>query len=324
MDVPRALAMLERATWAARAFSRYDRESVDRIVRSVGKEALAHAEEYADWAVRETGFGVAEHKVIKNIACSSGIVDAYRDHDYVTPRIDADAKLVRVPRPAGVVLGLTPSTNPVCTVYFKILVALMTRNAVVISPHPAAKRVCAAAARTLAEAATEAGAPDGVVQVVEDPSIPLINALMTDPRTSVIVATGGTAMVRSAYRSGNPALGVGPANVPVLVDATADLARAATRIVDSKSFDNSILCTNESVLIAEEPGADRLLALMKRAGAHLLTEAERDRVRDTVFPDGRFDTAVVGKDASWIAQRAGVRVGPGTRVLLAPFELAVP
>jgi acyl-CoA reductase-like NAD-dependent aldehyde dehydrogenase len=323
-QVPAALAMLERATWAARAFARYDKESVDQIVRAVGKTALEHAEEYADRAVRETGFGVAEHKVIKNIACSRGIVDAYRDHDYVTPRIDAAAKVVRVPLPAGVVLALTPSTNPVCTVYFKVLLALMTRNAVVISPHPAAKRVCAAAANALAEAATAAGAPDGVVQAVEETTIPLINALMADRRTSVIVATGGTAMVRSAYRSGNPALGVGPANVPVLVDATADLAKAATRIVDSKAFDNSILCTNESVLIAEDQIADRLLGLMKRAGAHPLTEPERDRVRDAVFPDGRFDTAFVGKDAAWIAQRAGVRVDPGTRVLLAPFELAVP
>ncbi len=323
-EVPRALAMLERATWAARAFSRYGKESVDQIVQAVGKVAAAHAEEYAERAVQETGFGVAEHKVIKNIACSQGIVDAYRDHDYVTPRVDADAKIVRVPRPAGVVLALTPSTNPVCTVYFKILLALMTRNAVVISPHPAAKQVCAAAARTLAEAAVAAGAPDGVVQVVEEPSIPLIDALMTDPRTAVILATGGTAMVRSAYRSGNPALGVGPANVPVLVDATADLAKAATRIVDSKGFDNSILCTNESVLIAEEPIADRLRSLLTRAGAHPLAEPDRDRVRAALFPDGRFDTGFVGKDATWIAQRAGVRVPHGTRVLLAPFDHAVP
>src|SRR5262249_38068678 len=159
----------------------------------------------------------------------------YREHDYVSPRIDTSAKTVAVPRPAGVVFALTPSTNPVCTVYFKVLLALMTRNAIVVSPHPAAREVCAAAARTLAEAARLAGAPDGVIQVIDRPSMPLIDAVMADERTSVIVATGGSAMVRSAYRSGNPALGVGPANAPVLVDGTADLPQAATRIVESKS-----------------------------------------------------------------------------------------
>ncbi len=131
-------------------------------------------------------------------------------------------------------------------------------------------------------------------------------------------------MVRAAYRSGNPAIGVGPGNVPVLVDRTADLQRAAQRIVDSKAFDNSILCTNESVLVVEEAVADRLLQHMRHAGAYLLDPAERDRVRTLVFPDGRFDTRLVGKDAAWIAAQAGIRLGPKTRVLLAPFDLPVP
>jgi acetaldehyde dehydrogenase / alcohol dehydrogenase len=146
---------------------------------------------------------------------------------------------------------------------------------------------------------------------------------MTDPRTDVILATGGVAVVRAAYSSGNPAIGVGPGNVPVLVDATADLAGAAKKLVDSKAFDNSVLCTNESVLIVEEAVADRFLKEMGRHGAHLLDPDERDRVRDAVFPDGRFDTSMVGKDAATIADRAGVRIPPRTRVLLAPFDLAV-
>ena len=243
--VPRARAMLQRAEWAARAFARYDKASVDAVVRAAAAAGAARAREYADWAVRETGFGVAEHKVLKNIACSTGIADYYAGHDYVTPRVDREARIVEVPRPAGVVLALTPSTNPVATVFFKCLLALMTRSVVVVSPHPLAKEVCADAARTLAAAAVEAGAPDGVIQVVDEPSVPLIDALMTDERTSVIVATGGVPVVRAAHSSGTPAIGVGPGNVPVLVDATADLAKAARRIVDSKSFDNSILCTNE-------------------------------------------------------------------------------
>lgn len=321
--VPRARQMLERARWAAKAFATYDQATVLRIVEAVTAVAEAEAQRYAEWAVRETGFGVVEHKVVKNRLCSRGIFDTYKDHDYVTPRIDADLKIVEVPRPAGVVLALTPSTNPVATVYFKVLLALMTRNAVVVSPHPFAKECCSDAARRLGEAAVRAGAPDGVVQAVEEPSIPLIDALMTDPRTDVILATGGVQVVRAAYSSGNPAIGVGPGNVPVLVDRTADLGRAAKKLVDSKSFDNSILCTNESVVIVEEAVADRFLREMSRHGAHVLTDDDRDRVRDTVFPEGRFDTSLVGKDATAIAAKAGVRVSPRTRILVASFDLAV-
>jgi acyl-CoA reductase-like NAD-dependent aldehyde dehydrogenase len=322
--VPRGRAMIERAEWAARAFSTYDAATVQRIVDAAAAAGAARAQELAEWAVRETGFGVARHKVIKNVACSTGIAAAYRAADFVDPVVDSAAKVVSVPRPAGVVLALTPSTNPVATVYFKILLALLTRNAIVISPHPYAKAVCAEAARTMADAAVAAGAPDGCIQVVDEPSIPLVNALMTDPRTDVIVATGGSLMVRAAYRSGNPAIGVGPGNVPVLVDASADLASAAQRIVESKGFDNSILCTNESVLIVEDSVADRLLAHMKRAGAHLLSDADRDKVRDLVFPGGHVDTAWIGKDATAIAAAAGVRVPSSTTVLLAPFDLVVP
>jgi acyl-CoA reductase-like NAD-dependent aldehyde dehydrogenase len=322
--VPRGRAMIERAQWAARAFASYDAATVQRIVDAAAAAGAEHAEEFARRAVEETGFGVVEHKVLKNVACSTGIAARYRAADYVDVVVDEAAKVVSVPRPAGVVLALTPSTNPVATVYFKILLALLTRNAIVISPHPFAKSVCADAARTMAQAAVAAGAPDGCVQVVDEPSIPLINALMTDPRTSVVLATGGTPMVRSAYHSGNPALGVGPGNVPVLVDATADIAAAARRIVDSKAFDNSILCTNESVLIVEEKVAPALVSALGRSGAHVLSPDERDRVRTLLFPDGHFDTAWVGKPATAIAAAAGVRVGPRTRILVAPFDLVVP
>jgi acyl-CoA reductase-like NAD-dependent aldehyde dehydrogenase len=322
--VPRARAMLQRAQWAASAFARYDRATVDRIVAAAAAAGAARAREYADWAVRETGFGVAEHKVIKNLACSTGLVGAYAGHDYVTPRVDPANRVVEIPRPAGVVLALTPSTNPVATVFVKALLALMTRNAVVVSPHPLARECSADAARTLAAAAVAAGAPDGVIQVVDEPSVPLINALMTDERTNVIVATGGAAVVRAAYSSGTPAIGVGPGNVPVFVADNADLPEAARRIVDSKSFDNSILCTNESVLIVTEAAAGTLLRHLQRAGAYLLPPQDRDKVRDLLFPGGQFDSRFVGKDATWIAAQAGLRVPGTTRVLLAPFPLVVP
>jgi acyl-CoA reductase-like NAD-dependent aldehyde dehydrogenase len=319
----RARQMLARAHWAAGAFSSYDRATVLRIAEAVAAAAHAESRRYAEWAVRETGFGVVEHKIIKNEASSLGILQRYAGEDYVSPRIDPAAKILALPRPAGVILALTPSTNPVCSVFFKVILALLTRNAIVVSPHPMAQGCCVDAARLLAGVATEAGAPDGVIQVVPNPTVPLIEALMADPVTDVIVATGGTAVVRAAHRSGNPALGVGPGNVPVLVDETADLAAAARRIADSKAFDNAVLCTNESVLVAQEPVADRLLRELQRQQAALLDDADRDRIRAYLFPDGRLNGEAIGKDAAWIASRAGVRVPPRTRVLLAPFEHVV-
>src|SRR6201981_791737 len=168
--VPRARAMLQRAEWAARAFARYDKQAVDRVVHAAARAGAAQAREYAEWAVRETGCVWADHKVIKNLACSTGLVEAYATHDYVTPRFDPAAKIVEIPRPAGVVLALTPSTNPVASVFFKALLALMTRNAVVISPHPQAAECCADAARTLARAPVAAGPPAGGSQRVDQPS----------------------------------------------------------------------------------------------------------------------------------------------------------
>ncbi len=260
----------------------------------------------------------------RTTACSPGIWAAYRDHDYVSPRVDAQTKILSVPRPAGVILALTPSTNPVATVYAKIMFSLLTRNTIILSPHPYAKDVCNQAAAVMAEAAVAAGAPDGCVQVVADPSIPLVNALMTSERVSVILATGGTAMVRSAYSSSNPALGVGPGNVPVLVDATADLARAARVIIASKAFDNAILCTNESVLIAVEEIADKLVALLVREGGYLASPAETDAIRGVIFDGDRLRTEWIGRDATAIAAAAGVRVPARTTVLLTPIDLAVP
>ncbi len=318
--VAQAGNLLERARWAARAYAHYDQAAVSKVVNAVADAGYAAAERFAEAAVAETEMGVVEHKVLKNRACSRGLVEHYRDEDLVSPRIDATRKIVEIPRPAGVVLAITPTTNPVATVYFKVLLALMTRNAVVVAPHPRAKKCSADAARVLAEAAVDAGAPDGIVQVIDEPSIPLVEALMADERTDVIVATGGTGVVRAAYSSGNPALGVGPGNVPVFVDASADINAAARRIVDSKAFDNSVLCTNESVLIVEESVADKLRAALTRNGAYVLEPEEVQQLREFMFPFGHLNTDVVGRDAAWIADKAGLRVTPKTRVLIAPFD----
>lgn len=323
MDTARAGTMLERARWAADAFAEYDRSSVDAIVSAVVEVAAENARHYADWAVRETRMGVVADKESKNLACSTGLLEEYKGSDFITPRVDEARRLVEIPRPSGVVLALTPSTNPVASVYFKVLLALMTRNAVVVAPHPRARECCADAARKLAAAAVEAGAPNGVIQVIDEPTIPLLEAFMKDSRTGVIVATGGGEVVRAAYSSGNPALGVGPGNVPVFVDATADVQAAAQKIVDSKSFDNSVLCTNESVLIAEDAVADKLLSELKRAGAYILGETETAQLRGYLFPDGHLNKDAVGQDAVWIAQQAGMRVTPKTKLLVAPIEMVL-
>jgi acetaldehyde dehydrogenase/alcohol dehydrogenase len=297
---------------------------VRRIARAAAEAGAAHAKRFGDDAVAETGFGVAEHKYLKNISCSTGIWETYKDHDYVSPRILEQHKIVEIPRPAGVVFALTPSTNPVATAYFKVLSALLTRNAIIVSPHPFAKRVSAEAVRVMSEAAVAAGAPDGCIQVVEEPSIPLITALMTDERVAVVLATGGSPMVRAAYRSGNPALGVGPGNVPVLVDASADITMAARRIVASKSFDNSILCTNESVLIVEDGVAGKLMQALRREGAYIASAEESGSIRSVIFEGESFRTSWVGRDANAIAQAAGIRVPATTKILVAPFDLVVP
>jgi acetaldehyde dehydrogenase / alcohol dehydrogenase len=321
---PRARMMLQRARWAATAFATYDSERTRRVVDAVAEAAYQNAERFALAAVEETGMGVAEHKRRKNEACSRGIAERYAVADFVDAQIDPAAKIVAVPKPAGVVLALTPSTNPIATVYFNVLLALMTRNATVVSPHPLARRTSVAAVQLLARAAVAAGAPDGCLQVVDEPTIPLIEALMADAGVDVIVATGGTAVVRAAYRSGNPSLGVGPGNVPALVDATADVARAASCLADSKAFDNSILCTNESVAIVDERVAEAFIRELGRHGAHVLSDDEAQRARETFYPEGRINTDLAGKSAATLAEAAGLKVPSGTRVLVAPFRLVVP
>ncbi|MEQ9487931.1 MAG: aldehyde dehydrogenase family protein [Alphaproteobacteria bacterium] len=312
--------VLERARWASSVFQRFDRKTTMEIADAVAKVAHSLAGKYAEWAVEETGFGVVAHKKQKNELTSVPIVDYYRDQDFINPVVDDTKKIVRIPRPAGVILALTPSTNPIATVNFKILLALMTRNAIVLSPHPAARAVCVDAVNALAQAAVDAGAPDGCIQVIDNPTIPLIEEFMASNKTSVILATGGTAMVRSAYSSSNPAIGVGPGNAPVFVDSSADLPAAAKRIVDSKSFDNSILCTNESVLITLPDVDKKLQHSLKQSGAHICDEAETAKLRRYLFHERGFNVASIGRDASWIANECGFRVPPKTRILVTPID----
>ncbi len=316
----RAGQMLDLAGWAASEYGKFRRQDVLRIAEAAAKAGAAKAEQYAEWAQRETCFGVVKHKAIKNHLCSTGIFDCYKDEDFVNHRIDEAKKIVEIPKPAGVVFALTPSTNPVATLYFKVILCLMTRNAVVIGAHPAAIESCTDAARTLAKAAEDAGAPKGVIQIVSEPNLDIINYIMASPKTDVILATGGTAMVRAAYSSGNPALGVGPGNAPAYVDVSADVNRAAKCLADSKAFDNSILCTNESVAIVHKDIAEPLKKALRKQGCHICSLEERGKVEDALFPLNRFNVGLLGRTAREIAEACGFKVPHNTRVLITPLE----
>jgi acetaldehyde dehydrogenase/alcohol dehydrogenase len=314
-----AAQMVEKARWAGQAYSAYDRAATLAVAEAVALAGHAQAERYAKWTVEETGFGVAAHKAIKNEACSKGIFERFRGDNFTDIRESPAEKLLEIPRPAGVIFALTPSTNPIATLYYKVMLAMLTRNAIIVSPHPMAKACSVDAAQLLARAAEDAGGPDGIIQVIPEPSIPIIERVMKSDRIDLILATGGTPVVRAAYSSGNPAIGVGPGNVPAYVDESADVARAAKMIADSTSFDNGILCTNESAVIAHATIADRLAQELKRNGCHICSEDERDRLAETLFPDGTFDTSLIGKAAELIAGKALIRVPPKTRVIVAPL-----
>jgi len=320
VDPARVMQMVDKARWAAGAYATYPRDAVLRIVAAVAKASEAEARRYAEWAVEETGFGVVEHKELKNRLCSQGLYEHYAGANFTDQVVDPDKRTVAIPKPAGVIFALTPSTNPVCSVFYKAILGLLTRNAILISPHPMAKACCADAARLVNRAAEQAGAPDGIVQVIDNPTMPVIESVMKSDKIDLILATGGSPMVRAAYSSGNPAIGVGPGNNPAYVDETADVAKAAKLIADSKAFDNSILCTNESAVIAHAGIAGRLRDELRRHGCHLLSGEERDRLAEHLFPAGKFNVSLVGKSAEKIAESAGIRVPRGTRILLAPLE----
>ncbi|MCP5342002.1 MAG: aldehyde dehydrogenase family protein [Rhodobacteraceae bacterium] len=305
-----------RAGWAVRYYSTFTRDAVLGIAEAVARAGHEKAGFYADWAVRETGFGVAEHKKLKNELSALPLLDYYRDLDLVTPRIDAGRKIVDLPKPAGVIFALTPATNPIATLYYKTMLAILSRNAMVISPHPAARECSLDAARHLAAAAEKAGAPAGLIQCIEEPSVPLVQELMRSDKIAVIMATGGTPMVRAAYSSSNPAIGVGPGNAVAYVDPSANVDRAARRIVESKSFDNSVLCTNESIVLTLDCSHGNLERALRTAGGHICNEADTGRLRDYLFPASGFNVAAIGKSACWIAEKAGLRVSPGTKVLV--------
>ena len=308
--------LLRRARVAAEAFRRMPPAQAMAIAGTVAKAAAGRARHYAEWAVRETGFGKVEDKIDKNLSGSIRIYETHRDRPIGGIRQDRERNIVEIGRPAGVIVGLSNSTSPVGTIYFKAMLALMTRNAIVFSPHPAALACSGDAARFLEKTARLAGAPADAIQILAEPTLKSTNALMRADETDLVIATGGAAMVRAAYSSGNPALGVGPGNTPVYVDRTADLAVAAEQIVEGKQYDYGTPCSAPSVVLADKPIGRELRGLFEREGAYFCSDEELATLEAAAFPGGRLNPAIIGQPAGRVAQIAGLSLPPETRAIV--------
>ncbi|TDA66624.1 MAG: aldehyde dehydrogenase family protein [Chloroflexi bacterium] len=294
---------------------------VDRVCAAMAEAGYHASERLGRLAVEETGYGVPAHKKIKNEFGSRVVWESIRDVKTVgVIRHDPDRRLYEIAWPMGVIVALVPSTNPTSTAFFKVLAAVKARNAIVVAPHPAAVRCTCDATQTMAQAAESAGAPKGLISCMTQVSLPGTQELMTHRRTALILATGGSPMVRAAHSTGKPAYGVGPGNVPVYVDRSADIEKAARYIVASKAFDNSTICATEQAVIADRPIASRLADLMRAEGAYFTNEQETEALRRSVFnPDGSMNTALVGKSADYVAGFAGFQIPRGTRILVTPL-----
>jgi acetaldehyde dehydrogenase (acetylating) len=312
----RDLVAAAHAAW--QSWSRASQDQVDRVCAAMAEAGYQASERLGRMAQEETGYGVALHKRLKNEFGSRTVWESIRELKTVgVIRQDTSRRLYEIAWPMGVVAALIPSTNPTSTTFFKSLISVKARNAIVISPHPAAARCIYEAARTMAQAAENAGAPKGLIGCIQQVSLPGTQELMTHTNTAVILATGGLPMVRAAHSTGKPAYGVGPGNVPVYVDRSADLEKAARYIVASKAFDYSTICATEQAVIADLPIADRLAELMRAEGAFFTNSQQTEALRKLVFnPNGSPNTAVVGKSAEFVAAMAGFSIPAGTRILV--------
>src|SRR5512146_1165136 len=323
-SIQEARDKVQAAHAAWQTWGRASQEDVDRVCAAMADAAYRASERLGRLAQEETGYGVAAHKKLKNEFGSRMVWQSIRDLKTVgVIRHDADRRLYEIAWPMGVVAGLVPSTNPTSTAFFKTLIAVKARNAIIFSPHPSAVRCIYDAVQTMAQAAENAGAPKGLVNCLQQVSLVGTQELMSHRHTALILATGGSAMVRAAHSTGKPAYGVGPGNVPVYVDRSADVDKAARYIVASKAFDYSTICATEQSVIADRPIAAQLLDKMRAEGAYLTDPSETDALRKALFyPDGSINTAVVGKSPQFVASYAGFTIPPDRRILMTPLSVA--
>ena len=312
-------AALARVREAQQRFATYTQEQVDRIFQAAAVAANKARIPLAKMAVAETGMGVVEDKVIKNHYAAEYIYNAYK-HTRTCGVVEEDAAygIRKIAEPIGVIAAVIPTTNPTSTAIFKTLLALKTRNGIVISPHPRAKGCTIAAAKCVLDAAVAAGAPEGIIAWIDVPSLELTNMAMKE--ADIILATGGPGMVRAAYSSGKPALGVGAGNTPAIIDESADILLAVNSIIHSKTFDNGMICASEQSVIVLDPVYDAVKAEFSRRGCYFLSPEETDCVRRTIIINGSLNARIVGQSAERIAQLSGVSVPAGTKILIGEVE----
>jgi acetaldehyde dehydrogenase (acetylating) len=310
---------VQKAKEAQQEYLAFSQEQVDEIVKRTADAAFARSLDLARMAVEETGMGVVEHKKLKNEVGSRAVYESIKDEKTVgIVREDRINKIMEVAYPFGVVAGIIPTTNPTSTAIFKTLIALKTRNAIVVSPHPRAVKCTVEALKICLQAAVEAGAPEGLIGWISNPSMAATNELMKHRDVNLILATGGSGLVRAAYSSGKPAYGVGPGNVPAYIEKTANVARAVEMIVDSKTFDNGTICATEQAIVVDRNIQQMVVRELKNRGAHFCSAEEKILMEKLISPaPGKLNPGIVGQSAVKIAEMAGISVPAHTTVLIA-------
>ena len=314
---------VKNARKALEEFMSFDQEKIDAIVKAMTLAGLDKHMELAKMAVEETGRGVYEDKITKNMFATEYVYHSIKNEKTVGIIEENDLEDYEViAEPIGVVCGVTPVTNPTSTTLFKALICIKSRNPIIFGFHPAAQKCSVAAAKVVLEAAVAAGAPENCIQWIEYPSIEATNALMNHPGVATVLATGGSGMVKAAYSTGKPALGVGPGNVPCYIHKSADLEQAVNDLILSKTFDNGMICASEQAAIVDKSIASKFEKLMKKYGCYFLKDDEIKKVSDYCINSekGAVNPDIVGKSASWIAENAGVNVPDGTKILLAKLD----
>ncbi|HLL73647.1 MAG TPA: aldehyde dehydrogenase family protein, partial [Pyrinomonadaceae bacterium] len=317
VSVQQARDLVEAAHRAQIELARFDQARVDRICEAMAQAALREATRLGAMAVEETGFGIPDDKREKNRFAAEDVWNAFRS--LRTVGVVSESKdVVEIASPRGVVCGIIPSTNPTSTAIFKILISIKSRNAIVLSPHPSAAKCINETAHIMREVAVKEGLPTDAIGCMSTATIEGTEALMKNRLTAVILATGGIGLVRAAYSSGKPAFGVGPGNVPVFVERTADVALAVQNILTGKTFDNGTICASEQAVVADAPVAKAVRAEFERQGGHFLSAAEADQLAKVVAtPQRTLNPGIVGKSVEVIARMAGLSVPKGTRCLMA-------
>jgi acetaldehyde dehydrogenase (acetylating) len=317
-SIQEARKLAEAAYEAQKIWAKATQEQVDRVCAAMADAAYQASERLGRMASEETGYGVPAHKKLKNEFGSRMVWESIKDVKTVgVIGHDPSRRIYEIAWPMGVVAALTPSTNPTSTAMYKVLIAVKARDAVVVAPHPSAVRCSFETVQVMAQAAERGGAPPGLISCLQNISLPGTQELMRHKRTALILATGGSAMVNAAHSVGKPAYGVGPGNVPVYVDRSADLEKAARYIVSSKAFDYSTICASEQAVVADRPISAQLAKLMEKEGAYFTDESQTEALRRTLFhEDGSINTASVGKSPQYVAALAGFSVPDSARILV--------